>query len=90
MSKTIEEILAPKPEARPRIYAYSIDDTATQSDAAAAAEPQAAPYSRTAAIVHSYNCIERGMIRRSCPVRTSSFAQECGRRVEATVPARKN
>jgi len=28
MSKTIEEIFAPKPEARPRIYAYSIDDTA--------------------------------------------------------------
>ncbi|MCB1859640.1 MAG: GIY-YIG nuclease family protein, partial [Gammaproteobacteria bacterium] len=28
MSKTIEEILAPKPEARPRIYAYSIDDEA--------------------------------------------------------------
>lgn len=28
MSKTIEEILAPKPEARPRIYAYSIDDPA--------------------------------------------------------------
>jgi hypothetical protein len=26
MSKTIEEILAPKPEARPRIYAYSIGD----------------------------------------------------------------
>src|ERR1017187_10030849 len=26
MSKTIEEILTPKPEARPRIYAYSIDD----------------------------------------------------------------
>lgn len=26
MSKTIEEILAPKPEARPRLYAYSIDD----------------------------------------------------------------
>src|SRR3954464_2024268 len=25
---TIEEILAPKPEARPRIYAYSIDDQA--------------------------------------------------------------
>jgi hypothetical protein len=25
MSKTIEDILAPKPEARPRIYAYSID-----------------------------------------------------------------
>src|SRR3982751_3829192 len=25
---TIEEILAPKPEARPRIYAYSIDDEA--------------------------------------------------------------
>jgi hypothetical protein len=25
---TIEEILAPKPEARPRIYAYSIADTA--------------------------------------------------------------
>jgi hypothetical protein len=28
MSKTIEEILAPKPEARPRIYAYSISDKA--------------------------------------------------------------
>lgn len=28
MSKTIEEILAPKPEARPRIYAYSIADRA--------------------------------------------------------------
>jgi len=28
MSKTIEEILAPKPGARPRIYAYSIDDKA--------------------------------------------------------------
>ncbi len=28
MSKTIEAILAPKPEARPRIYAYSIDDQA--------------------------------------------------------------
>lgn len=28
MSKTFEEILAPKPEARPRIYAYSIDDEA--------------------------------------------------------------
>src|SRR5260370_18743518 len=29
MSKhTIEEILAPKPKARPRIYAYSIDDEA--------------------------------------------------------------
>ena len=28
MSKTIEEILAPKPEARLRIYAYSIDDKA--------------------------------------------------------------
>jgi L-rhamnose mutarotase len=28
MSKTIEEILAQKPEARPRIYAYSIDDKA--------------------------------------------------------------
>jgi hypothetical protein len=28
MSKTIEEILAPRPEARPRIYAYSIDDKA--------------------------------------------------------------
>ena len=27
-TKTIEEILAPKPEARPRIYAYSIDDAA--------------------------------------------------------------
>jgi hypothetical protein len=28
MSKSIEEILAPKPEARPRIYAYSIADEA--------------------------------------------------------------
>jgi len=28
MNKTIEEILAPKPEARPRIYAYSIADEA--------------------------------------------------------------
>ena len=28
MSKTIEEILAPKPSARPRIYAYSIADAA--------------------------------------------------------------
>jgi hypothetical protein len=28
MSKTIEEILVPKPEVRPRIYAYSIDDAA--------------------------------------------------------------
>src|SRR5215203_5915342 len=28
MSKTIEEILAPKPKARPRIYAYSIADEA--------------------------------------------------------------
>ena len=28
MSKAIEEILAPKPEARPRIYAYSISDEA--------------------------------------------------------------
>lgn len=28
MSKEIEEILCPKPEARPRVYAYSIDDVA--------------------------------------------------------------
>ncbi len=28
MSKTIEEILTPKPAARPRLYAYSIDDKA--------------------------------------------------------------
>jgi len=28
MSKTIEEILAPKPAARPRLYAYSIADAA--------------------------------------------------------------
>ncbi|MCP9464522.1 MAG: restriction endonuclease [Nitrospira sp.] len=28
MSRSIEEILAPKPQARPRIYAYSIDDAA--------------------------------------------------------------
>ncbi len=30
MTKAIEEILAPRPEARPRIYAYSIDDQAHQ------------------------------------------------------------
>ena len=28
MSRSIDEVLAPKPEARPRIYAYSIDDAA--------------------------------------------------------------
>jgi hypothetical protein len=28
MSKTIDEILSPKPEARPRIYAYAIADKA--------------------------------------------------------------
>jgi hypothetical protein len=28
MSKTIQEILAPKPEVRPRIYAYTIEDSA--------------------------------------------------------------
>ncbi len=28
MSRSIEEILAPKPEARPRIHAYSIADEA--------------------------------------------------------------
>jgi hypothetical protein len=28
MNKTIEEILTPKPEVRPRVYAYSIDDEA--------------------------------------------------------------
>ena len=28
MTKTVDEILAPKPEVRPRIYAYSIDDPA--------------------------------------------------------------
>ena len=28
MSKPVEEILSPKPEARPRVYAYSIDDKA--------------------------------------------------------------
>jgi hypothetical protein len=28
MTKTIEDILAPKPDARPRIYAYAIDDAA--------------------------------------------------------------
>ena len=30
MTKMIEEILAPKPEARPHIYAYSISDDAHQ------------------------------------------------------------
>lgn len=30
MSKTVEEILAPKPQARPRIYAYTIADEAHQ------------------------------------------------------------
>jgi len=28
MTKSIEQILEPKPEARPRVYAYSIDDKA--------------------------------------------------------------
>ena len=28
MSKALDEILAPKPEGRPRIYAYAIDDPA--------------------------------------------------------------
>lgn len=28
MTKTVEEIVAPKPGARPRIYAYAIDDAA--------------------------------------------------------------
>ncbi len=28
MNKTIEEILSPKPQVRPQIYAYSIDDEA--------------------------------------------------------------
>jgi hypothetical protein len=28
MTKPIEEILAPRPQARPRIYAYSIEDEA--------------------------------------------------------------
>ena len=28
MSKTIEEILTPKPEARPRLYTYAIADKA--------------------------------------------------------------
>jgi len=31
MTKPIEEILAPKPEARPRIYAYTIDDKVSNS-----------------------------------------------------------
>ncbi len=31
MAKTVEDILASKPEARPRIYAYSIDDDAHRS-----------------------------------------------------------
>ncbi len=30
MNRTIDEVLSPKPEARPRIYAYTIDDTAHQ------------------------------------------------------------
>jgi hypothetical protein len=30
MTKTIEEILVPKPEVRLRVYAYSIDDEAHQ------------------------------------------------------------
>jgi hypothetical protein len=30
MTKTIEEILEPKPEVRLRVYAYSIDDEAHQ------------------------------------------------------------
>ena len=30
MTKTVDEILAPKPAARPRIYAYAIDDAASR------------------------------------------------------------
>jgi hypothetical protein len=40
MSKTIEEILAPKPEARPRIYAYSIADKVRMRAASVAEEFQ--------------------------------------------------
>ena len=35
---TIEEILAPKPEAKPRIYAYSIDDAAHDGSAQGGAD----------------------------------------------------
>ena len=38
MSKTIDEILTPKPEARPRIYAYAIADKAHLSAASVAEE----------------------------------------------------
>jgi hypothetical protein len=31
MTKTIEEILTPKPEVQLRVYAYSIDDEAHQA-----------------------------------------------------------
>lgn len=47
MTKTIEEILAPKPVARPRIYAYAIDrpcmlptGCSGRSSASLAAEPE--------------------------------------------------
>jgi hypothetical protein len=44
MTKTVDEILAPKPEARPRIYAYSIDDEAHA--AAPTARPNSSPGQR--------------------------------------------
>ncbi|MEI6251108.1 MAG: hypothetical protein WCP54_08120, partial [Actinomycetes bacterium] len=44
MSKTIAEILTPKPEARPRIYAYSIADKAHAK--APTARPKLSPGQR--------------------------------------------
>lgn len=46
MSKpTIEEILAPKPVVRPRIYAYAIDDAASAgANGATQAQPRATPW----------------------------------------------
>jgi hypothetical protein len=74
-------------------FAASYSSAATYSPSSPNATAHsifATSYASAAAIGHNYNCIERGMIRRSCLVWTSSFTQECGRRVEATVPARKN
>ena len=44
MTKTVDQILAPKPVARPRIYAYAIDDAASGSaNGATQAQPRATP-----------------------------------------------
>ena len=48
MSKPIEELLAPKPEAQPRIYAYSIEDAAPVTATFTPAAASMFPYLNTA------------------------------------------